>query len=139
MDLDDFRSLLGSSGVDIWTLIDTAVTVATLDYATELKDRRDGIIGKLYAKVDPVCLNCDSDRITPTGSRFVENQKIRDPESSPEHVTPVSVDGGGSDGDDDAGNEIDRAIEDEKNRILDIREQINDSDQVILCMIWLCG
>ncbi|GAB2279294.1 hypothetical protein Dimus_013938 [Dionaea muscipula] len=59
MDLDDFRSILGDSGVDIWTLIETAITVASLDHGGEFKDRRDRLVGKLYAEVVPVCLNCD--------------------------------------------------------------------------------
>ncbi|KAF9609151.1 hypothetical protein IFM89_013405 [Coptis chinensis] len=61
MDLDDVRSILRSSGVDIWSLIDTAISVASKDYENEIKERRDGIIERLY--VPPVvstrCQNCN--------------------------------------------------------------------------------
>ncbi|XP_042487395.1 probable mediator of RNA polymerase II transcription subunit 26c [Macadamia integrifolia] len=61
MDDDDFRSILRSSCVDVWTFIDTAICVASTDYRNELKDRRDGIIERLYTPTIPRCKNCDLD------------------------------------------------------------------------------
>ncbi|XP_055832369.1 probable mediator of RNA polymerase II transcription subunit 26c isoform X2 [Solanum dulcamara] len=49
MDLDEFRLILSESKVDVWTMIDTAISVAAVDCADELKHRRDGIVEKLYS------------------------------------------------------------------------------------------
>lgn len=53
MDFDDFRSILRNSGVDIWTLINTAIDVSVKDYKDELRIRRDGIVERLYAPPPP--------------------------------------------------------------------------------------
>ncbi|XP_050207171.1 probable mediator of RNA polymerase II transcription subunit 26c [Mercurialis annua] len=58
MDVDDFRSILDSSGVDVWTFINTAISVASLDFGDELKHRRDKIVEMLYASSGS-CRNCD--------------------------------------------------------------------------------
>ncbi|KAI4374182.1 hypothetical protein MLD38_012206 [Melastoma candidum] len=60
MDLDDFRTVLESSGVDVWTFIDTAITVASTDCLDELRWRRDGIVERLFAATLPSakCRNC---------------------------------------------------------------------------------
>ncbi|XP_030479281.1 probable mediator of RNA polymerase II transcription subunit 26c [Cannabis sativa] len=39
---------MDSSGVDVWTLIDTAIAVASKDYGSDLKKHRDGIVERLY-------------------------------------------------------------------------------------------
>ncbi|TYH73219.1 hypothetical protein ES332_D05G313500v1 [Gossypium tomentosum] len=60
MDLDDFRSVLETAGVDVWTFIDTAILAASLDYGEELKQRRDGIVERLYAtSMVNGCKTCD--------------------------------------------------------------------------------
>ncbi|CDY56541.1 BnaA03g55870D [Brassica napus] len=60
MDLDDFRSVMDNAGVDVWTFIDTAILVASLDYGQELKRRRDNIVERLYAtSMANKCRNCD--------------------------------------------------------------------------------
>ncbi|XP_031500417.1 probable mediator of RNA polymerase II transcription subunit 26c [Nymphaea colorata] len=59
MDLDDFRSIMRSSGLDVWTFIETAISVACLDHGQELKARRDGLAERLYASTLPRCQNCD--------------------------------------------------------------------------------
>lgn len=55
MDLDEFRSFISDSGVDLWTWIDMAISMASADHEIELRNRRDGIIQKLYAST---CENC---------------------------------------------------------------------------------
>ncbi|GAB4847707.1 hypothetical protein Ancab_026769 [Ancistrocladus abbreviatus] len=137
MDLDDFRSILGTSGVDIWTFIETAITVASLDNGSELKDQRDRIIGRLYADVAPVCRNCDVDRQRSTGFKskpvLLENRRER--ESSHEHeskgispMTPVFADADAHDSDErDA--RLNHAVDDEQTRIIAIKEQIEDPHQ----------
>ncbi|KAE8682269.1 putative mediator of RNA polymerase II transcription subunit 26c [Hibiscus syriacus] len=60
MDLDDFRSVLETADVDVWTLIDTAILAASLDHGQELKQRRDGIVERLYAtSIVNGCKTCD--------------------------------------------------------------------------------
>ncbi|CDY21610.1 BnaC09g46820D [Brassica napus] len=60
MDLDDFRTVMDNAGVDVWTFIDTAILVASLDYGHELKQRRDNIVERLYAtSMANKCRNCD--------------------------------------------------------------------------------
>ncbi|KAK1439425.1 hypothetical protein QVD17_05243 [Tagetes erecta] len=57
MDLDEFRLILSNSRLDVWGIIDAAITVASIDYSGELKHRRDGIVERLYAMQQ--CRNCD--------------------------------------------------------------------------------
>uniref|UniRef100_A0A0D6R376 TFIIS N-terminal domain-containing protein n=1 Tax=Araucaria cunninghamii TaxID=56994 RepID=A0A0D6R376_ARACU len=61
MDLNEFRSLYESAGVDIWTMIDMAITVASIDFCKEFKTRRDQIAERLFATTTTHCLNCDAD------------------------------------------------------------------------------
>ncbi|KAF2318252.1 hypothetical protein GH714_003618 [Hevea brasiliensis] len=49
MDIDDFRWILEITGVDVWTFIDTAILVASLDFGADLKQRRDKIVEMLCA------------------------------------------------------------------------------------------
>ncbi|KAJ9159750.1 hypothetical protein P3X46_025229 [Hevea brasiliensis] len=49
MDIDDFRWILEITGVDVWTFIDTAILVASLDFGADLKQRRDMIVEMLCA------------------------------------------------------------------------------------------
>lgn len=56
MDLDEFRSFISDSGVDLWTWIDMAISVASADHETELRNRRDGIIQKLFASTCESCV-----------------------------------------------------------------------------------
>lgn len=61
MDPEDLRSLARNAGVDLWTLIEAAISVAVKDCGDELKARRDGIVELLYARAAPPprCLKCD--------------------------------------------------------------------------------
>ncbi|PHU20084.1 hypothetical protein BC332_11235 [Capsicum chinense] len=51
--------MLKNSSVDLWGLIDTAISVAILDHGNELRSRRDAIVEKLYTPV--LCNSCYSD------------------------------------------------------------------------------
>ncbi|XAR48665.1 hypothetical protein NMG60_11031555 [Bertholletia excelsa] len=62
MDMDEFRSILENSRVDVWTLIDTAITVASTDCEREFKRRRDAIVERLYSPVVSRCRNCSHER-----------------------------------------------------------------------------
>ncbi|XP_042480292.1 probable mediator of RNA polymerase II transcription subunit 26c [Macadamia integrifolia] len=133
MDYDDFRSILRDSGVDIWTFIYTAISVASLDYGNELKDRRDGIIERLYTPMVRRCLNCDLD--SNKESKKLQQQSraeasIEKESSSPEGKggfpsTPQSLDR-----DEDLDQSYEHSpIVDEETRILNIRDHLEDPDQ----------
>ncbi|CAL0330012.1 unnamed protein product [Lupinus luteus] len=59
MDLDHDRSIVESASVDVWTLIDAALVVASIDYADEFKRRREGIVERIYTTMSssPPCRN----------------------------------------------------------------------------------
>lgn len=137
MDLDDFRSILKTAGVDVWTFIDTAILVASLDYATELKERRDKIVERLYATcIASRCRNCDFGNgvvdVNKEISRGQHDEVKAAQQASPS--TPHSVNG-----DDDIDIENDNDIidpygglfDDEQKRILEIKEHLEDPDQVL--------
>ncbi|KMT09231.1 hypothetical protein BVRB_6g133320 [Beta vulgaris subsp. vulgaris] len=139
MDLDDFRMILGNSGVDIWGLIETAIKVASLEYRDELKVRRDGIVEKLYTNChnyerppsNGFATNAVVDAVFGTENEIVPNKSV-----SPS--TPVSI--GGGDDEEEEGQEQEqnrRFVEnldeededDELRRVLSIKEQIEDPHQ----------
>ena len=56
--------VLETSGVDVWTFIEIAISVVSMDYGSELKQRRDGIVERLYAATasfQSCCQICDED------------------------------------------------------------------------------
>ncbi|XP_068663214.1 probable mediator of RNA polymerase II transcription subunit 26c isoform X2 [Aristolochia californica] len=132
MDLDDFRSILRGSGVDLWTFIDTAISLASADYPLELHNRRDGIVERLYTAA---CKKCElnesrqtrSDSLQErekTGAIFGDSDDERERrELSP--ATPLS----NNEVDDEGEEDVYRRYEQEKRRILEIKEQIEDQDQ----------
>ncbi|XP_058186325.1 probable mediator of RNA polymerase II transcription subunit 26c isoform X1 [Rhododendron vialii] len=141
MDLDEFRTILSNSGVNVWEIIDAAISVASSDYGKELKDRRDLIVERLYAATSR-CENCDVDgrrRLQVEEKHKVsiemgENQKQGSPFS-----TPGTVHGNDDveDGEEEGGGEDERVRDlfgdlfddDEETKILRIKEQIEDPDQ----------
>ncbi|KAA8546972.1 hypothetical protein F0562_003401 [Nyssa sinensis] len=126
MDLDDFRMILSNNRVDVWTFIDTAITVASLDNGRELKNRRDRIVERLYATVATQCQNCDVDQQRPIGQ---ETKDSFEKESSPEGKgdgspsTPLSIHRDVDDNED-----LDLS-DDEETKILRIRQGLEDPDQ----------
>ncbi|KAK1300793.1 putative mediator of RNA polymerase II transcription subunit 26c [Acorus calamus] len=103
MDLDDLRSVLINSGLDLWDLIDAAVSVAAADHPIELRSRRDGIVERLYAP--------------PLHRPMEAPPRSKPPPPPPPHV--AAFNGGGSPSDEDQ----------EQIRILYIKERIEDPDQ----------
>ncbi|KAK9096386.1 hypothetical protein Sjap_021883 [Stephania japonica] len=148
MDFDDLRTVLRDSGVDLWMLIDSAISMASADYRAELMNRRDGIVERLYAPpVISRCPNCDHQRPQqPQLMMMIDKEK----EISNSHElkgggspsTPISTDDGDGDGDEVreqrrfSGNSIDIDVDvddddddDEQTRILNIKDQLDDLDQ----------
>ena len=57
-------TVLETSGVDVWTFIETAISVASMNYGSELKQWRDRIVERLYTVTAPFqscCQICDKD------------------------------------------------------------------------------
>ncbi|XP_044503610.1 probable mediator of RNA polymerase II transcription subunit 26c isoform X2 [Mangifera indica] len=137
MDLDEFRSILDSANMDVWTFIDTAILVASLDYTAELKQRRDKIVERLYATcISTRCRNCDfGDRgdSRPNGDDIKIEKEIEHDGLNKGHVspyTPRSVDD--DDNDHDQDDDVDPycgLFDDEQKRILEIKEHLEDPDQ----------
>jgi hypothetical protein len=126
MDLDEFRTILSKSRADVWTLIDAAISVASLDYGDEMKDRRDGIIERLYASssAPPLCRNCD---VTKPDGVATDKTSIRRDNSS---ATPRS----NRNNDDDEKDEEEpypytELFEDEQTKILRIKDELEDPNQ----------
>lgn len=121
--------MLRSSGVDIWTLIDTAISVAAMDYGDDLKLRRDGIVERLYAP--PV-----SRRSSSSARDRQEEAKASTGENEKSQVSPATLQSvSGEDSDEDDGKGLDPyggLFDDEQKKILEIKEQIEESDQVSL-------
>ncbi|KAL8199579.1 hypothetical protein R6Q57_013147 [Mikania cordata] len=121
MDLDEFRSILSNSRTHVWEIIDAAVTLASTDYAGELKRRRDGIVERLYAQR---CSNCEQnsiDRPVNGVGRTTTTEVKDDRRDSP--LTPQSVPR------DDDDNQLDPyggLFDDEQTKVLSIKEQLED-------------
>ncbi|GMJ14331.1 MEDIATOR 26C [Hibiscus trionum] len=139
MDLDDFRSVLETAGVDVWTFIDSAILVASLDYGQELKQRRDGIVEKLYAaSMATKCRSCD----------FVEKSNGIQVNNNESNSNPHEDKGGervkGSPFSPQSDNEADDSdpyaglFDDEQKRVLEIKERLelpNQSDDTLVDLL----
>lgn len=146
MDLVEFRSILDSANMDVWTFIDTAILVASLDYTAELKQRRDKIVERLYATcISTRCRNCDfGDRgdSRPNGDDIKIEKEIEHDGLNKGHVspyTPRSVDD--DDNDHDQDDDVDPycgLFDDEQKRILEIKEHLEDPDQVSFFISTFC-
>ncbi|XP_057738007.1 probable mediator of RNA polymerase II transcription subunit 26c [Arachis stenosperma] len=158
MDLDDFRSILDTAGVDVWLFIDTAITVASLDCGDELRRRRDGIIERIFAATTPPlpCRNCDGDRNLRSNGHQIKKRLSPSPSPQRQHShhqqrrggrgaaaavspsTPQSLgdddDNGHADADaaEDDREDLDPyggLFDDEQKKILEIKEQLEEPDQ----------
>ncbi|OMO56107.1 hypothetical protein COLO4_35774 [Corchorus olitorius] len=127
MDIDDFRAILETAKVDVWTFIDTAILVASLDNGQELKQQRDRIVERLYAMsmVDQ-CRNCEfgekpSDREVKADLKTESSHENKKTGVSP--ITPQS---------DNRDNDLDPyggLFDDEQKRILEIKERLGEPNQ----------
>lgn len=112
MDLNEFRSFISDSGIDVWSWIDMAISVASADHEIELRNRRDGIVQKLFA---PPCQNC------------VKKKKKKNESNRQNHEVEFGCDFNGTEL---GGNDDDDDEEDEQRKILDIRNILEDHSQV---------
>lgn len=120
--VEDLKAVLRMTRMDLWGLIETALSVAARDYREELKVRRDRYVELLY--VNPVngAVNgaaaafIDEDRCD-NGVGDEDERDEREGERVHEHVV-VNDDEGVVDD------------EDEETKVLAIKELIEDLDQV---------
>ncbi|KAG6595110.1 putative mediator of RNA polymerase II transcription subunit 26c, partial [Cucurbita argyrosperma subsp. sororia] len=123
LDLDDFRTILDTAGVDVWTFIDTAMEVASMDYGNQLKNRRDGIVERLYTLTSHPsrCRNCDTDRHPDGRSNGCEIKQSSAEAKDGSPSTPQFV---GVEGDDDRVDPYGGSFDDEQKKVLEIKEQL---------------
>ncbi|XP_030975523.1 probable mediator of RNA polymerase II transcription subunit 26c isoform X2 [Quercus robur] len=138
MDIDDFRTILESSGVDVWTFIETAISVASMDYGSELKQRRDGIVERLYAATASFqsrCQNCDEDdgdngnAVNLNRRQQNSNSIGNEAKTTTETETTAAA---AAVRDDDGSEDLDPycgLFEDQQKRILEIKEHLEDPQQ----------
>ena len=129
MNLDEFKSVLSNSRLDVWGIIDAAINLASTDFADELKHRRDGIVERLYARNK--CSNCDVNVITelkPNGVvRSVRNNCGEAGGESP--LTSQSIPQDNEEDEEDL-DPYGGLFDDEQSKILRIKEQLEDQHQV---------
>ncbi|KAG6476779.1 hypothetical protein ZIOFF_066027 [Zingiber officinale] len=82
MEEDGLRRLMRSANVDLWSLIDTAISVAAAEHGEELRARRDGIVQRLYAS-DGRCGNCGGSSGARSGSPVAAKEEEVKGRSSP--------------------------------------------------------
>lgn len=147
MDMDDFRCLFESSGVDIWAVIDMALTVAATEFSEEFKARRDQIAARLYASTASRCQNCDGSSDGGEAARLSGGASgIR---SKPQHKSPNPFrakadeshereDKSHDDDDEEEGLHKNNAESHHVvHEVLRIKELLDDSYQVLCCCL-LC-
>ncbi|WOL02327.1 hypothetical protein Cni_G11046 [Canna indica] len=144
MDAEDLRRWMRSAGVDLWGLIDTAITVATTEHGQELRARRDGIVQRLYAAGtgDARCRNCGSSG--GGGGPVVPRREEAKGSSSPGEKragiastpSPESMNRATAEEDEEEEEEeedgrrsIGRSVDEEQRKILGIKQFLDDPDQ----------
>ncbi|KAK8612110.1 hypothetical protein V6N13_092229 [Hibiscus sabdariffa] len=139
MDLDDFRSVLETAGVDVWTFIDTAILVASLDHGQELKQRRDGIVERLYAtSMATKCRSCDfGERSNGYQVQKHESNSIPHEDEGGERAkgSPVSPQ---SDDEADDSDPYAALFDDEQKSVLEIKEHLelpNQSEDTLVDLL----
>lgn len=110
--VEDLKTVLKMTRMDLWTLIETALSVAASDYRDEMKVRRDRYVELLY--VNPV-----NDVVGAAAGFLEEDGCDNGVEDEREHVV--------CNGDVDVDVYDD---EDEETKVIAIKELIDDPDQV---------
>ncbi|KAF2318207.1 hypothetical protein GH714_002997 [Hevea brasiliensis] len=124
MDIDDFRWILEITGVDVWTLIDSAILVASLDFGADLKQRRDKIVEMLYAL-------SSSGRCWSTGriSDGHETRENKHEAKGGDGCGSGSIYGDEHEENDDELDPFAGLFDDKQKKILEIRQHLENPDQ----------
>ncbi|CAL9190707.1 probable mediator of RNA polymerase II transcription subunit 26c isoform X2 [Musa acuminata AAA Group] len=139
MEAEDLRRWMRDAGVDLWALIDTAISVAAAEHRQELRARRDGIVQRLYAAGDAGrCRNCGS---SGGGSVVPRREEAKGSSSSAEKraavgaASPPSPESmnrtaaAAEEEEQDDQRTYGRSIDEEQSKILDIKRFLDDPDQ----------
>ncbi|KAJ8476486.1 hypothetical protein OPV22_020213 [Ensete ventricosum] len=141
MEAEDLRRWMRSTGVDLWALIDTAISVAAGEHRQELRSRRDGIVQRLYAAGDAGrCRNCGS---SGGGSVVPRREEAKGSSSSaekraavgaasppsPESMNRTAAAAAEEEEEDDDQRTYGRSIDEEQSKILGIKQFLDDPDQ----------
>ncbi|XP_078434509.1 transcription elongation factor (TFIIS) family protein [Wolffia australiana] len=139
MNTEEFEKLLERSGLDLWTVIETAIFIAARDHGKELRSRRDGFVEKLYATRSVVALPVELENNHGIQSSVVDremNSQERRQSSSPlspqlRHQNEEEEDEDDHDHDDDDQRQTSHhlSVEDEQSKILAIKEHLHDPEQ----------
>ncbi|XP_038982488.1 cellulose synthase-like protein E6 isoform X1 [Phoenix dactylifera] len=138
MDAGDLRRVMRSMGVDLWTLIETALDVAAADYGKELRARRDGIVERLYAAGPGAadgCRNCApgaaAERAAAVGlsTGGMEGKGSSSPAAGKGAATASPLSMNGDEKGEEREEEDDDYPIDDKTKILAIKEFLEDPDQ----------
>ncbi|RRT38561.1 hypothetical protein B296_00029404 [Ensete ventricosum] len=143
MEAEDLRRWMRSTGVDLWALIDTAISVAAGEHRQELRSRRDGIVQRLYAAGDAGrCRNCGS---SGGGSVVPRREEAKGSSSSAEkraavgaasppspesmNRTAAAAAAAEEEEEEDDQRTYGRSIDEEQSKILGIKQFLDDPDQ----------
>lgn len=136
MDPEDLKAVLRTTGVDLWSLIDTAITVAAAEHGREFKMRRGVIVEKLYTVVDGRCQNCDGEMATVAQTKGSSSNAEKRRRSVSPMQPPMKRSGDEDDErEDEYVDDVEEvglhrgAIDDEKSKILAIKDFLDDADQ----------
>lgn len=146
MNTEEFEKLLRRSGLDLWTLIDTAISVAARDHGKELRLRRDGIVERLYRSKDgeegaPRASSVESEEDEGIRSKAAEaemddlghHERTRGTSpSSPLSPYRKEEEDEEEEEADPGRRPCDHPFEDEQSKILAIKQHLHDPDQVQL-------
>ncbi|KAL3840112.1 hypothetical protein ACJIZ3_024703 [Penstemon smallii] len=149
MDLDDFRSFILDSGLDVWTWIDMAISLASSDYENELKNRRDGIIQRLYAPAfSKSCQSCCDQKLLKgeeeeeeeeCKSKGIEQNEQRGDVGCDYITEQMELKSEKMEsGNEEVGNEEeedDDDDDDERGKVLEIKSLLDDQNQTESCLI----
>ncbi|KAG0503918.1 hypothetical protein HPP92_003990 [Vanilla planifolia] len=140
MDPEDLRAVLRTTGVDLWTLIETAISVAAAEHGRELKARRDGIVERLYVPVENRCRNCEEEmaagkikeRVGEKRESYPSGNRRPPPSPMAAPLAPREEEGEHEEEEEEEEEDEEgayHAIDDEQSKILAIKDFLDDPDQ----------
>ncbi|CAA7404464.1 unnamed protein product [Spirodela intermedia] len=140
MNTEEFEKLLRRSGLDLWTLIETAISVAARDHGKELRLRRDGIVERLYRRYNGeegaarASVESEEDdgirsKVTEAEMDDLDNHERTRGTSPSSPQSPYRKEEEEEEEDDRGRRPYGRPFEDEQSKILAIKEHLHDPDQ----------
>ncbi|CAA6667651.1 unnamed protein product [Spirodela intermedia] len=140
MNTEEFEKLLRRSGLDLWTLIETAISVAARDHGKELRLRRDGIVERLYRRYNGeegaarASVESEEDdgirsKVTEAEMDDLDNHERTRGTSPSSPQSPYRKEEEEEEEDNRGWRPYGRPFEDEQSKILAIKDHLHDPDQ----------